>query len=344
MGYPSVNKSYMQTKYNVTPCANRRNNGGVKYIVVHYTGTDASAKNNCIYFGGGDRQASADYFIDKDGSIYKFNGNCACYYSWHCGDGYGKYGITNANSIGIEVVSSGAEYTQKQKDSLRKLVRAIMDDYGVKASNVVRHYDASRKICPKPYCGSTAKDRKWKELKSYITGGSASSGGSSQSGGSSASKPAQAGKKLGKVDVTYELNKYGGGWLGAVKNFNNKNSEGFAGIPYAKHDLFRAKVSKGSIKYRCHDCKSGKWTGWKKDWQSCEVASYIDGIQVYYTTPDGYEYQQAWYRSQTTERAGWLAVCCDDGNSVAGYDGWCGMYGEPLDRIQIAISDSNPFA
>lgn len=180
--------------------------------------------------------------------------------------------------------------------------------------------------------------------KSGGSGSSGSSAGTSKpSGGSSASKPAQAGKKLGKVDVTYELNRYGGGWIGAVKNFNNVNSNGFAGLPYKKHDLFRAKVSKGSIKYRCHDCKSKKWTGWKKDWQSCEVASWIDGIQVYYTTPDGYEHQQAWYRSQTTERAGWLAVCCDDGKSVDGYDGWCGMYGEPLDRIQIAISDSNPF-
>ena len=179
MSYPTMNKNYAQTKYNVTKCSSdRRKNKLVKYIVCHYTGTSASAKNNVIYFSGGNRNASADYFIDKDGSIYKFNGNCAKYYSWHCGDGHGAYGITNANSIGIEVVSAGEEFTQKQKDSLRKLVMAIMEDYGVKASNVVRHYDASRKQCPYPYCGNSTKDSKWKKLRAYITGSSSSSSAS----------------------------------------------------------------------------------------------------------------------------------------------------------------------
>ena len=170
MAYPAMVKTYMQKKYNVTKRKNRRTNKSVKYIVVHYTATEASAKNNCIYFSGGNRNASADYFIDRDGTIYKFNADCANYSTWHVGDGKGKYGITNANSIGIEVVSKGTEYTKAQKDSLRKLVMAIMEDYGVPAENVVRHYDASRKICPKPYCGSKSKDQKWAALHAHITG------------------------------------------------------------------------------------------------------------------------------------------------------------------------------
>lgn len=171
MAYPSMVKKYMQTRYNVTKCAsNRRKSGRVKYIVVHYTGTNASAKNNCKYFAGGDRSASADYFIDTSGKIYKFNANCAGYYSWHCGDGHGKYGITNSNSIGIEVVSAGQEYTAKQKASLEKLVKAIMADYGVPKSRVVRHYDASGKRCPAPYCGNDTRNSKWKKLKAAITG------------------------------------------------------------------------------------------------------------------------------------------------------------------------------
>ena len=169
MGYPYINKEYQQTRYNVTKCQDRRVAGSVKYVVIHYTGTDASAKNNCVYFSGGNRNASADYFIEKDGTIYKFNANCAKYYSWHCGDGKGKYGITNSNSIGIEVVSAGEEYTKEQIKSLRKLVNAIQSDYGVKDKNVVRHYDASRKLCPAPYCGSNKKDSKWKELWKVIT-------------------------------------------------------------------------------------------------------------------------------------------------------------------------------
>ena len=169
MGYPSINKKYQQTKYNVTKCSDRRKGHKVKFIVIHYTGTKASAKNNCIYFRGGNRNASADYFIDTDGTIYKFNANCSGYYSWHCGDGKGKYGITNSNSIGIEVVSAGEEFTKEQIKSLKKLVNAIQADYGVKDKNVVRHHDASRKLCPAPYCGSDKKDDKWKALWKTIT-------------------------------------------------------------------------------------------------------------------------------------------------------------------------------
>lgn len=189
MAYPSMITSYQQTRYNVTKCSNRRAGKKVKYIIIHYTGTKASAKNNCIYFSGGNRKASADYFIDKDGTIYKFNADCACYYSWHCGDGKGKYGITNSNSIGIEVVSAGEVFTSAQISSLKKLVNAIQADYGVADDHVVRHYDASRKRCPAPYCGSTANNNAWNTLWKTITGSvsvpsNPSSSGSSSSSGS----------------------------------------------------------------------------------------------------------------------------------------------------------------
>lgn len=150
-----------------------RGKSGVKHIVVHYTGggkasDPTAARNNCIYFNGGNRNASADFFIDDSG-IYRYNPDCKKYYSWHCGDGHGKYGVTNSASIGIEVVSSGAEFTKKETAQLAWLVKKLMKIYGVKASNVVRHYDASRKCCPAPYCGSAAKDKKWKTLHKKLT-------------------------------------------------------------------------------------------------------------------------------------------------------------------------------
>ena len=42
----------------------------IKYIVIHYVGATGTAKNNVDYFYGGDRQASAHYFVD-DGSIWQ---------------------------------------------------------------------------------------------------------------------------------------------------------------------------------------------------------------------------------------------------------------------------------
>lgn len=163
---PSIKTKYAQLKWNLTKLVARF----IKYIVIHYTGTTASAENNCKYFSGGNRNASADFFIGTDGTIWQFNKNLKNYYSWHCGDGYGAYGITNANSIGIEVVSAGKVYTKAQQESLNKLVTWLMGQHDVPASRVVRHYDASRKLCPAPYCGTKAKNERWTKLRKKITG------------------------------------------------------------------------------------------------------------------------------------------------------------------------------
>lgn len=152
------------------------------------------------------------------------------------------------------------------------------------------------------------------------------------------------------VNVTYALRKLNGAWWPDVTNFNNANGDGYAGAPNQQHDLLAIKVDHGSIRYRVHTVKSN-WLPWVSGFNKNDVVNgcagnpgeAIDGVQVYYETPSGETYQQAWYRSQTTQRAGWLGVCCDDGKSVKGYDGWAGLIGEPMDRLQIAIGTSNPF-
>lgn len=142
----------------------------VKYIVVHYTGSGTSkagsALANCKYFAGGNRQASAHYFIDDSG-IWEY-ADPETYVTWHCGDGGGKYGITNANSIGIEVCMNGDKpFTAKELTYLKQLVVSLMKKFSVPASRVVRHYDASRKYCPYYYAKRPAE---WEALRKTITG------------------------------------------------------------------------------------------------------------------------------------------------------------------------------
>lgn len=139
-----------------------RGNTKIKYFVVHYTGTMAPAENNCKFFAGGNRDSSADYFIDRDGTIWEYNDPTQGQFTWHCGDGNGVNGITNANSIGIEVVSDGVRFTQEQINSLNWLYGMLSDKFG--PLEVVRHYDASGKACPAPY----VDEQKWKELKDKI--------------------------------------------------------------------------------------------------------------------------------------------------------------------------------
>lgn len=137
----------------------------IKYIVIHYTATLASALNNCIFFANGNRKASADYFVDDSG-IWEYNYPKDGYYTWAVGDGGGKYGITNANSISIEVVNAGGAFSAKEQELLQKLVTYLMEMYNVPAGNVVRHYDASRKACPAYYASNHAA---WTQLRTKIT-------------------------------------------------------------------------------------------------------------------------------------------------------------------------------
>lgn len=163
-------------------------------------------------------------------------------------------------------------------------------------------------------------------------------------------KPSKPTKPTDKkqVDVTYALHQRGGSWYPDVKNFGS-GSNGYAGAPYQANDLLYVKVNRGSIKYRVHTIEDG-WLPWVHKANKNDTVNgvagikghTIDGVQMYYTTPSGETYQQAYYRSQTTQRAGYLGTCADNG-TVAGYDSWAGMYGEPLDRLQISINDHSNF-
>lgn len=124
-----------------------RNGNSIKYIVLHYTGNKGdTAKNNVDYFYGGDRSASAHYFVDDNSiwqSVEDYNS------AWAVGDGKGAYGITNQNSISIEMCcNSSGVISEKTETNALELVKYLMSKYNISISNIVRHYDASRKICP----------------------------------------------------------------------------------------------------------------------------------------------------------------------------------------------------
>lgn len=161
----AADKGIMQIGYNYSA---RRE--PIKYIVVHDTGNtskgaDAMAHYN--YFNGGNRKSSADFFADDKRALcvndyYK-------YYSWHCGDGNGKYGITNSNSVGVEMCINADGNREMALKNTAALVRELMSELNIPIERVVRHYDASRKNCP----ASMSKNgwSEWYEFKEMLKGG-----------------------------------------------------------------------------------------------------------------------------------------------------------------------------
>lgn len=143
----------------------------IQFIVIHDTGNPApgaGANAHKKYFLTTERKASADFLVEED-TVIKLN-NYYKYFTWHCGDGKGRYGITNSNSIGIEMcINKGSNY-QKTVNNTIKLTYKLMQELKIPIERVVRHYDASKKRCP----GSMASNDwdKWtrfkKSLKAYI--------------------------------------------------------------------------------------------------------------------------------------------------------------------------------
>lgn len=157
-----INIEKKQIAYNHT-----KRTGKIKYIVIHDTqnkskGADSDA--HFSYFNGGNRNSSADFFVDSE-KILQIN-DYTKYCTWQVGDGKGKYGITNQNSVGIEIcVNSDGDYDKAFLNAV-ELTKYLMKELGISAERVIRHYDASKKLCPASM--SESSWTKWEEFKEAI--------------------------------------------------------------------------------------------------------------------------------------------------------------------------------
>ncbi|SUY33354.1 enterotoxin [Clostridium perfringens] len=137
-----INKRLSTT--NVTLNANNP-----KYIIIHETDNTskgAGAETHCKAQANGNiGKASVHYYVDDTGVYQAVEHKHA---TWNCGDGNNRYGINNKNTISIEIcVNSDSDYN-KAVDNTVELVRYLKNGY-YSNCQVVRHYDASRKNCPR---------------------------------------------------------------------------------------------------------------------------------------------------------------------------------------------------
>lgn len=148
----------------------------IKYIVIHYVGALGGARANCQWYAGGDRGASAHYFVDFDGSVWQSVEDKDI--AWHCGaKTYRHPECRNANSIGIEMcVRNKGSQADTSRDwyfedatvvAAIRLTRELMDKYHVPADHVIRHYDVTGKICPNPYVYNTTAHT-WDAFKAAL--------------------------------------------------------------------------------------------------------------------------------------------------------------------------------
>lgn len=126
-----------------------------KYIVVHNTANDASARNEIQYMITNNNQVSFHYAVDD---IEIVQGILEDRNAWHASDGANGEG--NRNGIAIEICysKSGGERFDQAEVNTVPLIVELMAKYNIPIENVKRHYDFAP---DHKYCPHRTMDRGW---------------------------------------------------------------------------------------------------------------------------------------------------------------------------------------
>ena len=119
------------------------------YVVIHETDNwskGANAKAHATAMKNGNLAGTVHYYVDSK-SIYQTLDHSDG--AWAVGDGQGKYGITNRNSINIEICVNPETDYYTAVDKAEQLAAFLLKQYGWGTDRLKRHYDASRKHCPR---------------------------------------------------------------------------------------------------------------------------------------------------------------------------------------------------
>ena len=161
--------------------SHRSGDGRIEWIVVHYAGIACAqgsaavvarslhnrSKTACERSLG--RAASTHYVVGDDGIIQLVRDR---HRAWHVGSykTTNKCRAENNNSLGVDLVehkrnpSSGSVndndwyFTASVMQTGAKLVAELAKKYGIKEDHIVRHFDVTGKLCPKPFVGTYTND------------------------------------------------------------------------------------------------------------------------------------------------------------------------------------------
>lgn len=142
--------------------------------------------------------------------------------------------------------------------------------------------------------------------------------------------------KVSDIDVYYGafVRKGYCKWLNTIKNCNDTNDMGYAGIEGFPITGFTAMATKGTLRYRAHVTNAG-WFAWvdksnRNDWRygiAGNPDTPIDGIQLELVNAPGYQVMYRVSLMGSNEYLPW----------VTGLEDYAGIYGKIIDKIQIKI-------
>lgn len=142
----------------------------IDYLAIHYTAgvscKTGAARSCATWFANPNAGGSADYIVDE-GELVQYNPDPYNRYCWAVGgakfntQGGRLYRIAkNANCISLEICSGNQKgkitypndpayyFSTAVLAKAQEATQFLMDQYGIDADHVIRHYDVNGKCCP----------------------------------------------------------------------------------------------------------------------------------------------------------------------------------------------------
>ena len=148
--------------------------------------------------------------------------------------------------------------------------------------------------------------------------------------------------KVTTPSVLYRV-RSGGVWRKEVHDLSS-----FAGVEGTVITDIAIKVTSGTVEYRVH-VKGGGWLPYVTGYNTADAKNGyagngkpIDAIEIYYTTPASLKNSlgyclRAKYRVWNTGATKYLDYQYDD-EKTGGQDGYAGIFGKTIERVQITLS------
>ena len=132
---------------------------GIKDIVVHYVGNPGTtAQQNHDFYAGDQSNVCSHFVVGLDGEIIQ----CIPINEWSAASNW-----RNNDTISIEVChpDETGKFKKKTYSSLVKLVAWLENVCDIDESHVIRHYDITKKECPRYF---VQHEDKWKTFKKNV--------------------------------------------------------------------------------------------------------------------------------------------------------------------------------
>lgn len=323
-----------------------------EYITIHNTANDASAVSEVSYMINNNNQVSYHFAVDDTGAV---QGIPLERNTWNAGDGNGK---GNRASISIEICysKSGGERFQKAEQNAAYLTASLLTERGWGMNRVKKHQDWSGKYCPhrtlelgwqrfldmvQAYQRDIVENTKKESPVTTSPETNPDTNAVTEAAPASEKQLIMDSAQI-SVNVEYAVMLEGGRILPPVTNLSD-----YAGLENHKIIGFLAKADRGHLKYQVH-VLGGGWLPYVDgyDWKDAKNGyagngKVIDALRMYYDTPSDLirsgGYRKVKYRVSPMGSPSYYAYQLDDEVKKPSMDGYAGVFGTPIDKIQVII-------